>query len=141
MACGDRGRQPIEERKLDDFLGQNMSGIQKTVDEMIKAALDDQLSELSREGTEALKREEQRMATLEKERDDALKRAAHAEKEAAEAKDTLKKKVDVMKKQFHNTLATKEARIASLESRFANINSLLRENLPVAQSLAPKSES
>jgi hypothetical protein len=108
---------------------------------MITATLDEQLSEFVEKRGEDLFREEQKIATLENERDDALMRAAQAEKEAAEAKHTLKKKLNVMKKQFDNTLATKEARIASLESRLANINSLLREDSPVAQTLAPKSES
>ncbi|RBR25191.1 uncharacterized protein FIESC28_02099 [Fusarium coffeatum] len=119
-----------QKRKFDDFLIQNRSGTQKTADEMIKAALDDQLSELAEKRGEDLFREEQKSAALEKERDEALNRANQAEKEVLESKDTLEK-VDLMKKHLDNILAIKEAKIASLESQLANINALLREDSPV----------
>lgn len=98
---------------------------------MIKATLDDLLSELAEKRGEDLFREEQKIATLENERDEALERAVQAEKEASEAKDTLEK-IDFMKKQLENLLAIREAQIASLESRLAKINALLREDSPVA---------
>lgn len=106
---------------------------------MIKAAFDDQLNELAEKRGGDLFREEQKIAILENERDEALERAVQAEKEAWEAKETLEK-VYLMKEQLENLLAIWEAKIASLELRLANINALLREDSSVAQTLAPKSE-
>ena len=85
------------------------------------------MNELVKEEAEDRDWEKQEIATLEKERDEALEMAAQAEKAAAEARDKHGKKVDLMKKQFDNRLAIKEAKIASLESRLANISALLGE--------------
>ncbi|KAJ4135200.1 hypothetical protein NW768_004821 [Fusarium equiseti] len=136
----------------------------ETVEEMITAALNRQavvrtekenellyevqkkVAVLEHQRDEALEKnavvEDEHFEALEKikifenERDEALEQVTEAERDVEIAGEYVKKELALKQKEFDDMLATKEAKIAHLESQLAKIHSLSKSDEPVTSTSA-----